>query len=362
MEFQSYLKYVDEHVKTVDIDTAIEVIRNTLVLMGAADFRERVDHVVRSLAQYAGAERCRIILIDEENQKAITFSQQSAAGTERSAAIPYEIAKTWDKVTGNGEGIIIRNEQEMDQLAEILPAWTEHMHCYGVNSLILCPLRREDDNVGYIYLRNYDTARDVQIRTMLDLMSFIMGSEISNFMLRQKLDGLSRLDELTGLQNRNAMQRRIQALTEEYCLPLGVINMDLNGLKKVNDEQGHDAGDRMLIHAARRMREVFSEEVLYRAGGDEFVAVMSNISRETFNGMLRQLHGICDEDPSFSIAIGSYWTEHDLENVKTAFLSADECMYMDKRTFYEQHPEKDRRNRKDLGNIRISMDLRGKTR
>ena len=95
-------------------------------------------------------------------------------------------------------------------------------------------------------------------------------------MLKQ-LRVMGERDMLTGLHNRNRMNARIAALEEgreDAGKPVGVVFADLNGLKTVNDTEGHDAGDDLLRDAARALREIFADEEIFRAGGDEFNMIL----------------------------------------------------------------------------------------
>ena len=100
-------------------------------------------------------------------------------------------------------------------------------------------------------------------------MSFFLGTEIYNAVLLARLDEMSHTDALTGLNNRNAMIQRTNAIAQRTePESFGIVNLDLNGLKTVNDLQGHDAGDRLLVSAAEMLKKFFYAEDLYRTGGD----------------------------------------------------------------------------------------------
>jgi diguanylate cyclase (GGDEF)-like protein len=61
-----------------------------------------------------------------------------------------------------------------------------------------------------------------------------------------------------------------------------VVNLDLNGLKLVNDRDGHEAGDRLLVRVGELLRKVFYDEDVYRTGGDEFIVIIEGISEAVF--------------------------------------------------------------------------------
>lgn len=89
---------------------------------------------------------------------------------------------------------------------------------------------------------------------------------------------LAHTDALTGLENRFALNLRLEqqlAHARRMQSPLAVLFIDLDHFKKINDSQGHEAGDRLLICAANRMRELLRDvDTLARLGGDEFIILL----------------------------------------------------------------------------------------
>ncbi len=85
---------------------------------------------------------------------------------------------------------------------------------------------------------------------------------------------LSTHDALTGLSNRSAFDEALARLDERGPHPVGVLMVDLDGLKRVNDERGHAAGDALLRRMAQVLRATFrASDVVARIGGDEFAVL-----------------------------------------------------------------------------------------
>jgi diguanylate cyclase (GGDEF)-like protein len=83
-------------------------------------------------------------------------------------------------------------------------------------------------------------------------------------------------DSLTGLANRAFLRDKVNALLQEPGREVGVLVLDLNGFKRVNDSAGHEAGDEVLrVVAARMRRNIRAGDVVARLGGDEFLVVLS---------------------------------------------------------------------------------------
>jgi diguanylate cyclase (GGDEF)-like protein/PAS domain S-box-containing protein len=118
-----------------------------------------------------------------------------------------------------------------------------------------------------------------------------------NLYADQLLD-LSLRDELTGLYNRRgffevAAQARNQALRD--ARPAALIFVDLNGMKRINDELGHDVGDLALVDAAQVLKKAFrAADVIGRLGGDELVAFALDFTEDSLDGLRRRLRDLAD--------------------------------------------------------------------
>lgn len=157
--------------------------------------------------------------------------------------------------------------------------------------------------------------------------------------------------ELTKFFNRRAYDEKIEELMKNPVEDdITIISMDVNGLKVVNDNLGHQAGDELLTGACSCMTLAFgSYASLYRLGGDEFIALICSKSPdldmlvEKFNSILKSWHGNLVSEISVSTGYASTkeypgMDLHELEKI------ADKRMYMDKNNYYRTKGI-DRRNR-----------------
>lgn len=154
------------------------------------------------------------------------------------------------------------------------------------------------------------------------------------------LQRMSYEDALTGLYNRNKYS---QALEQDWSESpwLGVACFDLNGLKQVNDQLGHSAGDTLICRAARQLRAVFDGKA-YRIGGDEFVIIDDTRDQAAFQAAVRAVEaGMDAEGISHSVGVSWHASPHDL---RQQVEEADQQMYQDKRRFYSAQGN-DRRHR-----------------
>jgi diguanylate cyclase (GGDEF)-like protein len=103
--------------------------------------------------------------------------------------------------------------------------------------------------------------------------------------MHQRLHRLATQDPLTGLLNRRGMQAALQAewrRSKRYQLPFAVISLDVDHFKRVNDQHGHDAGDRVLMAVSEVLRNhVRESDQVARMGGEEFLVLLPAARAET---------------------------------------------------------------------------------
>ena len=102
---------------------------------------------------------------------------------------------------------------------------------------------------------------------------------------------MSYRDMLTFLFNRNKYIEVLDSHQGKVLENVGAAYIDLNGLKQINDSQGHEAGDAFIQNAAGVLSRVFPDKV-YRIGGDEFVIIQSSIEELEFHNRKNRLRGI----------------------------------------------------------------------
>ena len=213
---------------------------------------------------------------------------------------------------------------------------------HGVTNIVFYAIRYNQTLVGFIWAANYDVEKTEQIKETLEISTFMLAAVIENHLLFSRLKEKSNVDALTHVGNRNAMDDYVSGMEKDPAnLPktLGVIFADLNGLKKKNDEEGHDAGDRLLVRASALLKVVFGENRIYRAGGDEFVIFCENISEEQMDDQISQLKAMADSNLDVSFAMGSVFCKGTYD-LSAAVQKADELMYQDKKEYYHLHEGK----------------------
>ena len=157
----------------------------------------------------------------------------------------------------------------------------------------------------------------------------------------ESLAHLAYADELTGIANRSKYEKYIKSISEkpdDYC----IISIDLNGLKEINDNQGHLMGDKYLFEFGGELEKCFGNDgFLARIGGDEFVVILTGESMlqvdYLIDGMKHALATLNEKDPIInrSAAIGyAYRHECEGKDANAVYLLADERMYKNKQLMH----------------------------
>ena len=332
-----------ERLASVSMNTAETVIKSCVSLLGTEDFLQGVQDVLRDIREISGAAACRILLIDEKTHTVTNYCDSlldpnPKIGLPIGATLPYELVTSWSKLLGASNAVILTGEHDFAQLRRRNPFWAQSLKENGIDSLVLIPLYHEKTVLGYLYITNFDVEKVVELKELVELMAFFLGTEISNQLLLDQLETMSRTDALTDVGNRAAMTQRLQTLSGK---PFGLLSLDLNGLKAVNDTEGHEAGDRMLTRTAELLSRVFGKDSTFRTGGDEFVIVCSSLSKAGFEERTALL--IEERDRAgLSFALGACWSDGRADSMEV-MRESDQSMYRDKRGFYIAHPEQVRR-------------------
>lgn len=290
-----------------------------------------INNLLATVNGYFQADRTYVFEIDPDRDVLInTFEyicgQEVSAQMDNLQEVPVSVIKVWMQNFRQGRSYYMSDlEQERGQ-----PSY-EMLKAQQVWRLLAVPLMKGGAMVGFLGVDNprahYDDA------TLLASIQFFVTNSLDRKKQQAYLEKLSYRDMLTGLYNRNRYIERLEAYKQVQDQQIGAIYIDLNGLKKVNDEQGHRAGDELIVRAAGTIAGIFAEDA-YRVGGDEFVVILLDVSREEFARKTEQLRRQMQEN-GVDASIGGVW-QASTENLENLLRRADENMYREKKRYYSQ--------------------------
>lgn len=189
----------------------------------------------------------------------------------------------------------------------------------------------------------YETFKTIRIGTpLIGLFSVIIAALIAVKLFKRisnpTYQDLSNSDFLTGLKNRNAFEIDLKNLVQSGKFDgMGMIVADLNDLKHINDEQGHQMGDLYIKEAAHILTQcVKGKYPIYRIGGDEFNVILTNVNEPQIKQLCDELHKAMRKTQtngltvSISIGYASFDPIQD-DTIEHTYHRADSYMYEEKR-------------------------------
>lgn len=208
------------------------------------------------------------------------------------------------------------------------------------------PLRVENKIIGSMVLQSY-TDPNLYSQKDIKLMEFVsqqVATVIERKQVEEKLKFLSLYDSLTKLPNRVLFYDRMRqeiAYAKREQKKFALMFLDLDNFKKVNDEFGHEIGDKLLQEVARKFKEVLREaDTICRLGGDEFIILLPRLRQPRENAVdlvrkiLQSFKGplMIDQHQIYvNTSMGIAFYPDDGEKEEILIKNADQAMYQAKK-------------------------------
>ena len=336
-----------EQMSNASTSIATDVLNTCIKLRGSMNFQHTMDEIISDIRKLCDAQSCVILLTDHEtrtctalcesrNEYSMLPSMKGNLGDDF-----YDLTVSWKETIGGSNGLIAKNRNDWEYIKEKNPVWYKSLMKAHVESLVLFPLVFNGETLGYIWACNFDVENTVKIKQTIELTNYFLASEIENRRLMERLKLLSTIDMLTGVLNRNEMNNTVDSLRKANSGELkgiGIVFADLNGLKRVNDNEGHAAGDLLLKNGAVLLQNVFVGDQIFRAGGDEFMVLLTFTSEDEIVEKIKRVKMLSRHYGNVSFALG-YSYQKDSADITEALKLADTRMYEDKEQYYKEHPE-----------------------
>ena len=296
------------------------------------DFSKGIKRVLRKIGQTIEADRVYVIRNEGERIKE-RFDWISKSSTtdlpSKKVFEKYGLIDIWMRLL-QGRTFFCMND--VSGAADTQPElYAEHLAGKCLRFAVV-ELKDKDGHIGFLVADNYPLELNVNITEVMETVAAFITYQIRNHELTEELMYLGGHDALTGLGNRYSLNQDIERLSGA-SLPVGVCYTDINGLKAINDEKGHEAGDGVIVNTAAAFSSVFKKKNCYRIGGDEFVAIVSEVEKEKFVELVDKFRAKAKDT---AIAVGYEWAAN-ASDLKQVIKKADEAMYRNKAQNYKSH-------------------------
>jgi diguanylate cyclase (GGDEF)-like protein/PAS domain S-box-containing protein len=277
-----------------------------------------------------------LALYDQEDATLSAAFQEDEGRPEAGRATRAELEQVCAEILGAERARILHGD--CAEPAPVVERKDERGHV-----LLGVPLRARTGVIGTQLLSRTDDTRDAESdKELLQFVSTQIATAIERKQSQLRLRHMALYDSLTDLPNRDLFEDRLTTArlrARRNRVGAGVLFIDLDGFKSVNDTYGHGAGDLLLQQVADRLKRCVREsDTLGRLGGDEFMAVLDGVS--TPEHALIVAHRICaaltepfdvaGHSVSISSSIGvALYPDHGSDN-QSLIRCADQAMYQAK--------------------------------
>jgi len=341
-----YVSRLLENRKQREFQKLISEISTDFVTMTRFDFDDKVEKLLKKSGLFINADRAVVALFSDDFQTA-DFTHVWVR--ERVESIDKETEKCLVQVLDWSRKQLLDNAiiymPSIDRLAPEAEEDRRLLKEAKIQSLICIPIHSKDSVIGFI---GFDQiSKDKSWKTLdfelLRVLANIVADAIAKVATEKEINDLAYYDALTNLPNRVLFKDRLEQaldLAKRSGKFLGVIFLDLDGFKEVNDTLGHDWGDHLLKQIGKRLSAAVRKyDTVARFGGDEFLIMVPQLAQkkdleEVAKKITRifQQPVIIEEQEFFiNASSGVAVFPEDGEDVKTLLKNADMAMYVAKK-------------------------------
>lgn len=328
------------HELSEDLNVSNTLIQCVRILSNSADQKRSIDEILQIICEFYQAQRCYVLDLDMDNKKTNGIyeygKQYDDIHVENMVRLCLEHMDLVNQFFENQKSYYI--DDVTNEISVTSPIYSSFIQ-QKIHSIIVVPFMDDKQINGVFAVDN--PKQNYYQKDFLESLCFFIKTAMAREKEKAKLKNLSYVDSLTYAQNRNHFNEYIEQNRNKELHFLGVIYLDLNGLKEVNDKMGHIAGDTLIITASYVLQEIFLDNS-YRVGGDEFVVIEQDVSELLFFDQYSKLLNRMKE-LEISVATGCVWKEACI-NLSEILQEADQKMYEDKKHYYSL-VENDRRKR-----------------
>lgn len=209
---------------------------------------------------------------------------------------------------------------------------TEGKGTKWINSQCTCEQTGEDQYILYVLFQ--DCTKQVLYERQLEQK-------------QESLEYISQYDSLTDVHNRYCYNLYLEQSKKNMLKNTGIIFADVNGLKTVNDNYGHNFGDKVILSFSQCLKKHFDHNQIYRISGDEFVVIIPDIHVNEFE---EKVGKFMDEVNETDIASVGFMWQTNILDLRQEVYKAEQLMIIQKQKYYRSHTDKLSKHRPKLLN------------
>ncbi len=277
-----YISRLKENADQIRLQTLVSEISTDFVSANLKNIDIKINNLLARAGTFFETDRAMACFLSEDFSayqcSHIWSPAGDAAGPAAGQVYPVDNPSCWLRRIMDGEVVHIPD-------AQMLPGGEEkeYMQTANCRSLIAIPMKSEECVVGFLGFQS-SGPREWQSESisLLRILANTLADAMAKTEAEREINYMAYYDHLTGLPNRLLFKDRLsQAILQagRTGLSLGVIFLDLDSFKTVNDTLGHERGDELLFVIADRLKRCLREsDTVSRFGGDEFLLLINNLA------------------------------------------------------------------------------------
>lgn len=334
LEFQELSSYINQMVQSLlTVNKMEQIVNETLrAALRATDPEKSLRIVLESSGRVLDGDRAYIFEKNKLGGDDNTYEWVAdgvAPEKDNLQNLPPEICEVWYRQFSENKNMVFENIEDMK---EEDPLQYENLKKQNIVSIAVVPLYDDANVIGFYGVDNPPVETLRHTTNTLRVMGHFIESLLRVRNLVRNLKQISHLDQLTQIGNRHALYEYMDNMAQDNSI--GIVYCDITGLKRVNDEKGHLAGDKLILSACECMKNTFGEHGLFRLGGDELLAVCGGISEMELWNKVKKLKETMSEY-AVVLAVGAAWKSDSTEKLHSIIAEAETLMYKDKAAYYK---------------------------
>jgi diguanylate cyclase (GGDEF)-like protein len=341
-----YIARLRENDEQVGFQKMISDITTHFVRVTEENFDSITDELLLKSGEFLHADRAFFALFSEDlghfRVRHEWRSEASGLDLESNVEVSLESLPFCTEKLLNGEIVYLAGPNQLP--AE---AWAEKSILIRrqIHSLVRIPIKSEDKILGFLGFDQINNEKSWGIKDFqwLQVLANILADALKKIAIEKEVNGLAYFDSLTNLPNRNLLGDRMEQaieLARRTGMHLGILFIDLDGFKEVNDTMGHDWGDQLLYEMGNRLKNSLRKyDTVARFGGDEFLIMIPQLaSKEDLEQIVPKVMGafnapviMGDQSVNIQGSCGIAIYPDDGEDSNSLIKNADLAMYAAKK-------------------------------
>ncbi|NLG05843.1 MAG: bifunctional diguanylate cyclase/phosphodiesterase [Clostridia bacterium] len=317
-------------------DVAYTILSSTVALVSGETLNIALHSVLSMLSDFYGAKGSRLFEYDKDFSSCNGFWSWSAEYVEqlkeyKSDQTIYtldslkEIYHSHKTIMINDVSIFFTDENEL-----------KNMEQYKIDSVYIAPFELVGKLTGLIIVEN--PTRNLGDLLFLSAAAYFIPGEIAKRRMQNQEQFSLYHDLLTELENRASYQKYVDDVHEGMFSTLGVIIIDINGLKEINNRFGSKYGDNFVKDVANVLRKNFEGCKIYRFSGGTFCVLCADITLDSFEDKVSYFKKEFGGKEEISVSVGHGWASSDID-IEKMIAHAEDMMLIAKQEYYRSDEE-----------------------